>query len=569
MMKPCICASLLSCLLATSGMASIRCDGVLANSGADGNTIVRYEGAEFTENGNGSGLAYDRLGALWAFGGTGNLLRLSLDGRMLGSYPLKAKKESRSLVLAGDILLVRIGDALYQLPITSPSGTPLEPMPLKVKEISLNSIDGKIGVVTLDGKVLLMDAASGMGEEIGAIAQGDRANFVALLPNGRVVVDGSFAYQAGKDRAELKTKLRSGFQIVGDYAYELIWHMTVSRRNLDFEPAPGVIYGGSSGYFIGSLPEDGELSLPKGIAHLGGNRFAVAGPVGVIHLVVFNVERQTFEVVRRLGGVHLPGPLVLDGRGRTWYYSGFWEWTDGPSHILRAETAFASRDVDGMQGAVLPDGQLVFPFNFRGAASLMHRPFDEDDKKTSSPVKDQPKKPTGLALFMDGKERMALVVDASGSGALVNLAANGKVRKSEGGAKLELTSPKPKVTSLGVLPDGRFLAADNGSVVLLERSGKTLKEVSRWNSWGAGEAEKFGAEIFFDLEGSRLWVSDSAKNRVLLFDLDEGHPTLAAAYTGEGLQTPLSNPHRIDAAGDRAVVVDWGNQRLLKLSAIK
>lgn len=569
MMRPYIYALLCSSLLAGSGVASIRCDGVLANSGADGDTIVRYEGAEFPENGNGSGLAYDRLGALWAFGGTGNLLRLSLDGRMLGSYPLKAKKENRSLALAGDLLVVRIGDVLYSLPITAQAGSSLEPMPLKVKEISLNSVDGKIGAVTADGKVLLIDAASGSGEELGAIAQGDRANSVALLPGGRVMVDGSWVYQAGKERAELKTKVRSNLQVVGDSVYEFLWHMTVSKRNLDLEPAPGVIYGGSSGYFIGSLPEDGELSLPRGLAHLGGNRFAVIGPVGVIHLVVFNVERQTFEVARRLGGVHLPGPLVLDSRGRTWYYSGFWEWTDGPSHILRGETAFASRDVEGMQGAVLPDGQLVFPFVFRGAPSLMHRPFDEDDKKTSSPVKDQPKKPTGLALYMDGKERMAVVVDVTGNGAVVNLAANGKVRKSEGGAKLELTSAKPKVTSLGVLPDGRFLAADNGAVVLLERSGKTFKELSRWNSWGAGEDEKFGQEIFIDVEGSRLWVSDSARNRVLLFTLDGGKAALSATYTGEGLQTPLKNPLRIDAAGDRAVVVDWGNQRLLKLTAVQ
>lgn len=567
-MKKRLTVLLLASLAAQAGnAASIRCDGVLANSGADGSTLVHYEGPQFSEQGNSSGLAYDRLGALWAFGGTGNLLRLSLDGRMLGSYPLTTRaNESRTLALAGDVLVVRVGEVLYKLPVTAPSGTPLEALPQKVKEISLNAIDGKIGVVTSDGKVLILDGDSGMGEELGTTEPGDRANWVALLPGGRVLIDGSWSYQAGKAREELKTKIRSLFQVVGDHIYEFQWHMTVARRNLDLEPAPGVIYGGSSGYFIGSLPEDGEMSLPRGLAHLGGNRFAVAGPVGVIHMVVFNQERQTFEVVRRLGGVHQPGPLVLDGRGRTWYYSGFWEWTDNASHVLRSETAFASRDVDGMQGGVLPDGQLVFPYVFRGAPTLMHRPFAEDDKKTSSPVKEMSKKPTGMALYLEGKERMALVVDAAGSGIVVSLAPTGKVRKTEGATKLDLTSAKPKVTSLGVLPDGRFLAADNGAVVVLERSGKSFKETSRWNTWGS---EKFGAEIFLDVEGDRLWVSDTDNNRVILFALQNGEVSPKKIYAGEGLETALSKPQRIDAAGDRAVVMDWGNQRIVKLSLVK
>ncbi|MBE2204712.1 MAG: hypothetical protein IAE94_10275 [Chthoniobacterales bacterium] len=543
---------------------SLRCDGVLGNSGADGSTLVHYEGADFPRNGgNSAGLAYDRLGALWTFGGTGNLMRLSLDGRMLGSYPLTLRvNENRSLVLAGDLLLVRVGERLFKLPITAPSGTPPEELPDQVKEISLNAIDGKIGLVTKDGRVLLWDAASGAGEELGMIESGDRARWVAVFPGGRVVLDGRWTYQAGKGREALKTKLNAAHQVVGDHVYEFVWHMTVARRNLALEPAPGVIYGGSSGYVINSLPEDGEMSLPNGLAHLGGNRFAVVGPVGVIHMVVFDEEQQAFRTVRRLGGIHLPGPLVLDDRGRTWYYSGFWEWTDNPSHILRGETGFSSRDVKGMQGAVLPDGQLVFPYLFRGMPTLMHRTFDSDDKKTSSPVQDIPKDPTGLAIFQDGKDRLALVVDAAGSGCLLSLDANGKVRKSETRVRLELTSPTPAVTSLGVLPDGRFLAADQGAVVLLERSGKTFKEISRWNTWGE---EKFGSEIFLDVAGDCLWVSDTDHNRVVLFALQDGKATPEAVYAGEGLETPLNRPLRIAAAGDRAVVMDWGNQRLVKL----
>ena len=496
---------LASALVQSSWATEIRCDGILANSGEDGEFIVKYEGLDYRHGGTGEGLAYDRLGALWAFGGTSNLTRLSLDGRMLASYPLDYKKNNRmSLVLVGDVLVIRIDKRLYRLPITAPNGTAPELMDLNVLEISLNAQSGKIGGVSEEGKVLRLDVASGQVEELGDIAAGDRALVVDLMADGRVVVDGTWAYLPGQDREEMSNPRRGSHQILGDYVYEFGWHMTVSRRNLDFEPEPGVVYGGSSGYFIGSLPVDGELTVPTGIAHLGGNRFAISGPVGVIHLVVFNAEKQTFEVQRRLGATHLPGAMVLDSRGRTWYYSGFWEWADGPDHILRGETSFASREVENMQGAVLPGGQLIFPYQFRGKPSMYHRPYNEDDKKNTSDVPDLPKQPTGLALYQEGQQQLALVVDRLGEGAIIDIATNGKVRKSEGTVVLNFSDPKVSVTSLGMTSDGKLLAANNGSVVIFTREGKTFKDVSNSNRWGNEEIMPFGSKIYLDVEGDPL-----------------------------------------------------------------
>jgi|GEM_PF-896967 len=548
---------------------AIRCHGVLGNSGADGAALVRSEGARIQTEGDRSGLGYDRLGALWAFGGTRNLLRLSLDGRMLASYPLKVRQGNRSaLVLVDDTVVLLVGNALYRLPITAASGTEPELIDRKLRGISLNAREGKIGAVLENGEVGLLEIGPDTFETFGTLSEDGKGDRVALLWDGRVLVDGRTVFERGAQPRESGTNVRYRHQIVGDFIYEFSWHMTVARRDRELAPAPGVIYGGSSGYFIGSLPEDGEVGLPTGIAHLGGNRYAVAGSLGVIHLVSLNAERQALETERRLGAVHQPAPMVLDRRGRTWYYSGFWDWDDAPDQALRSPTSFGSRDTAAMQGTLLPNGKMIFAYLLRGKPNLMHRAFDESGKHTSTAVDDLPLKPTGIVCFTEGKEVRALVVDAAAKGTIVSFGSNGKVRKSEGPGLLELTSPSPAVTSLAALPGGRFLAADGGSVVLLEREGNVFREADRWGSWGKGGGEHFGAEIYLDAEGDHLWVSDTDNNRVIHFALRDGRPGDATVYTGEGLETPLGKPQRIDAAGDRAVVMDWGNRRIVKLERV-
>jgi len=67
-----------------------------------------------------------------------------------------------------------------------------------------------------------------------------------------------------------------------------------------------------------------------------------------------------------------------------------------------------------------------------------------------------------------------------------------------------------------------------------------------------------------------LWVSDPAGQRVLLFTLEmDGPLTVPAIFTGDAVIGSLDQPRRITARGDRAVVVDWENQRLVKLEVIR
>ncbi|MBC2603773.1 NHL repeat-containing protein [Puniceicoccus vermicola] len=544
---------------------SIRLDGVLGNSGNDGSTLVHFEGTEYSTNGSSSGLGYDRLGALWSFGGTQNVLRLSPDGRMLGDFPCEKKHhESRSLVVVGDLVVLRSGDRLFTLPITAPSGTEPQEVDRRVEEISLNAMDGKIGLVTAAKVVGIYDPTSDEFVEIGQAAEGDRINTVDIFEDGEVVVGGTWSYQAEREREIRPTPLGSLHQVVNGYVFEFGWHMTLSRRNLDYTPEPGVVYGGSSGYFIGSLPEDGELYLPRGMAHLGEDRYAAVGPIGVIHLLRYDEEKQAFLLERRLGSIHFPGTVVLDDGGRVWFYSGFWNWSDGPSAILKGETSFNSRDWRAVQGALSENGQVIFPFLYRGTPKLMHRPYDEQSKKTSSTVEELPENPTGMVVYaQENGPNVAIVANEAGDAVRLLLNPNGGFRKTDASFDLDLGQEVPEVTSLARSVDGRLLVASAGEIVVFEESEAKISPVSRWNSW---EGDQFGGKIYITESEGVLWVSDTENNRVVCFRIEGGSADLLAEFQSEGLETSLSEPQMIDAAGNRAVLVDWGNQRLIKLS---
>ena len=77
--------AVLSFVAAPSFAASLKCEGVLGNSGEQGAALVRFG----TEPAKGMGVAYDRFGSLWDRGGAGVLNRYALDGRLLRTYRIR------------------------------------------------------------------------------------------------------------------------------------------------------------------------------------------------------------------------------------------------------------------------------------------------------------------------------------------------------------------------------------------------------------------------------------------------------------------------------------------------
>jgi len=555
-----VAASLLACSLADAGN-TIICEGVLGNSGADGPWLVKGGAIDAKLAGRDLGLAYDHLGGLWTFSGQNTLLRLSLDGRLTGTYqtPNQGGK-GRRLVLAENALITLIDGELYRLPIESDSGTSLTKINKQAELISLNAISGKIALIAPGKRVVIWDAVQNTETDLGEAK--DDARQIDLLPDGSVVA-GAWKYRPGSPPSKIASTLAAPHQLVGPYIYAFLDHMTLSRRDLDFAPAPGVVFGGSSGYFIGTLPEDGELVVPCGIALLGDNRFAVAGPLGVINLLEWDEEAQTFRTVRRIGSIHGGGPLALDQKGRVWFYSGYWEWNDSPEHILRSPIPFHFRDWLDAQAAVLPNGLVTAPFLSWTGPAMLHQEF-KDGKRNSSSASALPANPTGLAILPEGDEADVLVVDAKGKGVRMRTDAAGKIKKTEAPVVLPLSSPSPSVTSLAFLSANRIAVADGAEVAIVAFENDTYREVARWKSWAAGQ--EFGNRIFLDGHGEFLWISDSERDRVLGVQVLNDAPASVTEFRSEALTTPLKNPGRISASNGRAVVIDQGNQRLLKLA---
>jgi len=119
-------------------------------------------------------------------------------------------------------------------------------------------------------------------------------------------------------------------------------------------------------------------------------------------------------------------------------------------------------------------------------------------------------------------------------------------------------------TSLAMKDTNTLLAAAGGAIIEFARDGADWKESRRWSSWGTGKDKAFGGSIWICADSGRLWVSDSANHRVLLFDLSAA-ATAPISTFGRGRIGSLDSPQLIMGCGYRAIVLDSGNQRLVKL----
>jgi DNA-binding beta-propeller fold protein YncE len=96
-------------------------------------------------------------------------------------------------------------------------------------------------------------------------------------------------------------------------------------------------------------------------------------------------------------------------------------------------------------------------------------------------------------------------------------------------------------------------------------------ESKRWSAWGERPEEKFGEKVTVSADSGKLWVSDTTRHRVLCFDA-VSHKLLGSFGTadtaGDDMES-VNSPQTLVARGDRAVVFDSGNQRLLKFELKK
>jgi hypothetical protein len=178
--------------------------------------------------------------------------------------------------------------------------------------------------------------------------------------------------------------------------------------------------------------------------------------------------------------------------------------------------------------------------------------------------------PCGAAVYHSDKRLILLVVDAGGQARAISIGIDGKYKADAGPVTLRVAEPVARWTALAMQDAQTLLAAADGRVIRFSRQGDDWSEAGRWRSWGSDAADRFGKEIYFAADADRLWVSDSLRHRVLVFDRTTQGSSPIAVFgvtdlAGNDLKS-LCRPTTIAVRAGRAVVYDSGNQRLVKLA---
>jgi hypothetical protein len=545
---------------------SIHCEGVLGNSGEQGAALVRFSAGKPAR---GLGVVADRYGALWDRAGGGRLNRYAADGRLLASYRIPGERSSQgdAIAAAGDTLILCLDGGLHALPIDAPPDAAATPLKIEAERMSLTSHDG--WVAAAKGKAVFLVNAAGEKKPLATLPHEPWE--VALGPDGAVydIREGK-AYRITADNRGEPVAVGGvpgeRTQFVGGFWYGAGWGSALRRFDSAWQPVPGVVLGGNSGSFIGHVDEQSEIVNPRGLAKIGPDLFAASGLNGILHLLEWREQEKRFTPLRRIGAVPSCIALALDREGRVWWLSGNWNWNDGPATPLR----FGVPEPDTVFALTMLDSDNVVGYGRRwGRPNMM---FGKLDKELRMDLVERPtivpREGVVAAAVCEYDSRPALLLlEKAGAVAAVAISDSGQYQGDIGAIRFQTAAPVKEWTSLVAAGRNALLAAGDGFVIELAREGRDWKETRRWNSWGADAAMRFGGPIWLSADAGRLWVSDSARHRVLCFDRASGRELAAFGQpdaAGDDLRS-LRAPSIVAARGPRAVVYDSGNQRLLKL----
>ena len=564
---PFLVAALFGMTAANLRAEGISCDGILGNSGEQGATLVRFQGAAAS----GMGIACDRYGSLWDRGGAA-LNRYAADGRLLASYKLPnapVDRNSDTIALLGDTIVVRLGGQLSTLSIDAASGAEVQPLKIPADKLSFSSHDGWLAA-SKGAEVFLVNAA---GEKKPLVTLKKNPEAVEFGPDGvlyvslesklyRVVAGAADGIEpAGPQPGERP-------QFLDGYWYGSAFHSTERRFDKNLKPAPGVVLGGNSGAFIGHVDEQSEIVNGRGLAQLRPDLFAISGFGGIVHLLEWNNTGKRFEPIRRIGPLPVCEAIGLDREGRVWCGSGLWNWNDGPATPQRLGIPTPDK-VFGL--TTLDNGSLCGYGLQWGKRTMIFGTLDKElVRRWIESETVLPKEAIAVAVTEINKRRSLVVLESGGKAVAVEVNGEGSYKSDIGPVQLTTATPVKAWTSLAASGKDALLAAGDGFVIEFARDGQNWKEERRWNSSGTsgqGGTDTFGPTIRLTSDAGHLWVADTARSRVLCFD--QATRKLLGSFgtadsPGDDL-THVNKPTTLAACGDRAVVYDSGNQRLVKL----
>lgn len=569
------------CLVALTASVSLADElvfsGILANSGEAGNTLIH---SQQQTGRTGTNVTVDRYGRLWARAGRGQLNCYETDGRLVRSYAIDRNSTHLDRVVATDRLIVMlIRGVVWTLPVNASANTKPKRLRKDVQQMASDAYDNKVFVQLKDNSFQWLDPSNGKLDPVHIEPAPTRSPDLIVGPDGRIYLDYDrkvHRYTHGKEVVNNgwpKLATAERLQCFGDTWFGHTWHSTIKRFDADLDPAPGVVLGGASGSFIGFLPENPEIINGRSMVKLRENVYAIGGIEGVIHLLYYDKAQQRMQLVRRIGSLTDCPTLAINERGIIWAAGGIWSW-DGLPDTPMPEGDRAGQTMSQM--TIMPNGYAVCYSNRYGKPAVSFGPYLQngmtrvsvkgiDTKKLAAPLaKNYP-----AAAVIKFKNRLCLMmVSDKGQGRALRISDRGQFYGDMGAIAIAYSKPVKQATSLAKVDDNTMLLAADGAVLTLKLEGDSFKETDRVTQWGKGAANHFGTAITITADGNRLWVSDTARQRVLVFDL--ASRKLLASWgrtdrSGDSIDL-LDNPLAIAANGDRCVLFDSANQRLVRLT---
>ena len=433
----------------------------------------------------GIGPVLDDEGALWERGGSSRLNRYALDGRLLASFEIPAGDRNDQLTRVGDLLVLKLGQTLYTLPIQAAPGTKPTRLMDRVDVLAANAVGGRIIGKEKDA-LFSLDPVT--GERNALMQPGVRIDALHVEADGTLF---GFNYGEKKVYAWQGSTLKQGYpkgfrgerpQKLGRHWFSHTWGGTINRFNEAFEPDPGVVLGGASGTFLGYLPVSNDLVNGRGMVKLRDGLFAVSGIGGVIQFLQWNEKENRFDLVRRIGGLLGLKGLALDVNGHIWTSRGSWRWQDEPHtpHILGD-----GEPIKCAQPVVLGGKTLCVLIKRITDVRFVGGPIIDEkglSRQASAPMKNfsMPDASSGAA-WMNGT-----MIVTTPNGAAFEIPVN--ERGQQNGPPKSITLPGLKAcTSLAWFED-KLLAADADAIVVFERGWKEVKRLTQHGGKGGIES---------------------------------------------------------------------------------
>jgi sugar lactone lactonase YvrE len=566
-------------LVATCSMSmadELKFAGILANSGEAGDTLIHFSAQEGR---TGTNVVVDRNGRLWSRAGRGILNCYETDGRLVASYATDRNVTHMDRLAATDRLIVMlIRGVVWTLPVNASSNIKPTRLLKDIAAMASDARDNKVLVQLADNSVQWLDPTNGKLDPVQLEPAPTKQAELIVAPDGQIYLDYNrqvHRYVIGKeiiDNGWPHESTAERLQCFGDQWFGHTWHGTIKRFDADLNPDPGVILGGGSGSFIGFLPENPEIINGRGMVKLDTNVYAIGGIEGVIHLLYYDASQQRMQLIRRIGSLVDCPTLAINEQGVIWAAGGTWPW-DGLPDTPMPEGDRAGEPTSQM--VIMPNGYAVCYSQRYGKPGMAYGPYLEngmsrvsvtsiDAKKLTAPLaKDYP----AAAVMKIGNRQCMFLVSDQGEGRLFRISDRGEFYQDLGVTQIQYTTPVKQVTTLAKVDEQTVLLAADGAVLTLTLEGNVFKETHRMQQWGSNAADHFGDRVSIACDANRLWVSDTTRHRVLVFDLNSRKPLATwgkCDKAGDDVDA-LDMPGMIAVNGQRGVLFDAQNQRLVRL----